>query len=458
MDTPFRALLFVSLTGALAACPEEASIGKDECLGPRTSCVEPPAQELGMGDALIVRTDALTKLGPVWSRPVELPARPNPAEFFGEHRGQLVGGGPASLWILSPGGDGMSLDVSTIDLAGEITGQTSVAAQEPSSDNYDRYKPYTGPKGAVTFAGASPHNQDSPGPIVRASWTQACRVTGEDFTDRCGYDELLVFGRDTIAPVRRLPERGMGSPVLHARDGGLWSLGYGPLRKYDPKGNVTLEQTLLVGSVANNRTPYVSVSSSFQPAVTFGSGELGIAAFERHGSPPTVYAPELWRFDEEGNALFHAYLFTGPRNMTSMTDSKGNWTLISTSQDGDSEFGRIDRKANRFSDYQRVLKESYADLWVYSATRDSADNIYVLTQTGSRDERTPTVCRLPPEGAVTCYLVPELTAHNIVGGDAGSFYAAVWSSDAAAKLSSESDAVMPVSDELLLQRYEWPEP
>ncbi len=68
-------------------------------------------------------------------------------------------------------------------------------------------------------------------------------------------------------------------------------------------------------------------------------------------------------------------------------------------------------------------RESYTDLAVNSVTEDAAGTPYVLTRAGGRGLDTPTACKLPLEGKLSCYLLPSLRGDSIVGGKANAIYA-----------------------------------
>jgi hypothetical protein len=425
---------------SLLACKDEASVGKETCQGANTSCVAPERSELPpLLDATHVRTDALAELQMAEETTLDVPhdaADGGPLELV-----QLVGS-DGTLWLFSVNQDRRAVHVHTLDgRSGAFTGEQVIDVPEDPEPLEGAADDVSGP---LLFGFMRVVNGAPPAPIIEVTWIRDCSTANSPDTSCPIAAELLAFGSSIESPARRAALRwsGVDTQAATGKDGELWAVTSDSLRKYDSQNEV--RQNLLAGP------NFLTSSEGVSGIAALASGGLVAAAYSLEA--PNQKIPELWRFDASGSATFRAYYSLPAEdgyNPAVIEDQRGRIVVLSTDQTGSLDLIRFASDSFEPEAHFYVMRDSYYTLYAESLSQDAAGALYVLTTTGTLSRPLPTLCKLPLEGDLRCYAVPELMSHQISAGEGGTVYTAGYS-------YADQDGGAHTPDQLTLRRFEVP--
>lgn len=375
-----RAYLVLAWALALAACGSDVEIGNSVCSGEGVRC-DPgsleQAEEVGQSDVIAVSPDSLTKLMPVST------VAPLAADELAYYA--LLTDRAGTLWefgvqIVDKGamwpGEGR-VRVRTTSLDGNVQ-EGSVEAPSALRDPHAELSP-------------QPHNSER-GPILDLGWFGPC----SDPTAGCSNFETLAFGSDAAIPPERTSWPG-SLATFSAQAKGRWIFLNSPY---------TIEQQshsrkLIWRQTALEKLEYYCN----ERAEVLESGETVLLATNPYVDK--TGADEVWRVGFDGNLKQRLKLLRHVLEPRLVLDTRQR-ALIAGGDDG----GGLRVIRHEGDSKQRswsFLRTEFTPLAVHAAGADLDDTLYVLTETGGREEkgRTPVLCRVRADDAADCFVLDK---------------------------------------------------
>ncbi|HKP57184.1 MAG TPA: hypothetical protein VJV78_10700 [Polyangiales bacterium] len=373
---------------ALAACAGDAEIGSDVCTGDGVHCEqESPTQiaasAMNGAPAVAVSPESLARL-----------EHTSALEPLGDGEllsYELITDEEGTLWEFAlqyappyPNnvrGEGR-LRVRTTSLAGDVQQLAIEPPWEPSAESRADY--------------LEVDRNSKRGPSLSITWSPPdCRQKQSDCTVR----EALTFASGADMPPERTKPKNQAAPswlgVFAAQAKGRWTVVTGPraVEQRTRGGELIWRQTVMT---TQDFTP------NFDSTELLDTGELVFV-----GSNTDGRWPELWRIAFDGNVTQRVDLAPLTYRARLVHDSQRRALIAGVGQDGGIFVLRDDGKtALRSWDF---LRTQYSELTVSASGVDLADNLYLLTESGGRDDKNhvPILCRVQANDTSDCFVLDK---------------------------------------------------
>lgn len=415
----------------------DPSIGSDLCDDIAVQCADPRLPDSSVGPGIEypegrIPTRDLPRVSPAAEIDLTFPTPRYPSDS--PRPALLAGNGRAGLFYVRTAVAGNALEVYRLDADGSIMEEARVPAPAIAKLPRD----VSGHAKNVRWSYMRVVQHQGEAPILGINWKADC--DSDDLACPVGEELIALQPELRKPPLRIFPARNNSrSEAVRTNDGGLWLFEMNALQKYDAAGKVSIRQPLLDHELPFSTRSGIDLPSP-SPLISIGPNQdFYVWSYEETKS----YA-SLWLFDERGNARWRIAPQTTDGRLIS--DRESRMVEVTTNHDGEIEIRRYHDALWRITSYV-VQRDDYTVMYASSVTEDAAGNIYVLTKTGPRVGASPTVCKLPLQGALTCFLVPDLQGEGILGGEANVVYSGIY---------HRLDEQPPSEVELTLQRFEVP--
>lgn len=435
-------LPFVACTQSTGSVGEE-DCTEDSCFGASSPDVD--LEGMTFNPTSITSTRDLPTLKASWVRPLDM--SPHTTGIPLQSPALLSSNSNDRLWVSRPSENGRQLEVYRLGMEGEIE-TTRVITPTPPEEEPGMFTPPSEEQRISTVRSF----ESVAGPLLSAIWQLPC--DGKPASSRCSFTHLLGFDASNPEPVFDRVDWSYGLPELtRTMDGDVWEWGRtdgSPLRRSTETGSVLAAQKQELGDFVTTSSSFSYVPDASHILTAFSTGGVALAGLDMRNRG------EIRRFDREGTLARRTRLGQfSIDDIALIIDSRDQLTLVYESS-GELWLAAMNEEGT-FDSLHYVKREHFKDLAPLAITRDAADNVYVLTSTGGRDDWDPTVCRLTPHGKVSCMLIPECTSLNIVGGPANVLYTLGSEADALVRLRRSGDPSPIPNLELKLLRFDFPD-